>query len=121
MREGSVNMPGWADQGAGMLQDLDQIAIEDAINGSFGRTEFDDIRLSTNVGKQNKARTELMTEMRRTLTMMGWTDDQSDLLPETLNLTPESIQIECTPSQWKTAVAAARGQILEERARHMPP
>ena len=53
MRNGSVNMPGCADQGEGMLQDLDQIAIEDAINN--GRSEVDDLCLSTHVGKRNKA------------------------------------------------------------------
>jgi hypothetical protein len=70
---------------------------------------------------ENKARTDLMADIRRTLTTMGWTDRQSKLLPETLNITPDPIQIEQTPSQWKAAVAAARGEILEERARHMPP
>jgi hypothetical protein len=55
-----------------------------------------------------------MTEIRRTLTTMGWTDHHSKLLPESLNITPDPIQIEQTPSQWKTAVAAARAQILEE-------
>ena len=119
MRKGCVNMPGWADQGEGMLQDLDQIAIEDTIN--MGRSEVDDLCLSTRIGKRNKAQTELMTEIRRTLTTMGWTDHQSKLLPETLNITPDPIQIEQTPSQWKAAVAAARAEILEERARHMPP
>jgi Helitron helicase-like domain at N-terminus/PIF1-like helicase len=121
MRNGGVNMPAWAEQGAGMLQDLDQMAIEDAINGSIGRTEPDDFLLSTHVGRRNKARIELMTDIRRTLTTMGWTNHQSKLLPETLNITPDPIQIEQTPGQWKAAVAAARAEILEERARHMPP
>ena len=53
MRKGCVNMPGWADQGEGMLQDLDQIAIEDTIN--MGRSEVDDLCLSTRIGKRNKA------------------------------------------------------------------
>ena len=121
MRKGSVNMPAWADQGMGILEDLDQIAVEDAINGSIGRTELDDFSLSTQVGRRNKARTELMADMRRTLTTMGWTDHQSKLLPEALNITPEPIDIEQTASQWKAAVAAARSEILEERAHHMPP
>ena len=125
MRNGAVNMPAWADQGAGILQDLDQIAVEDAINGNIGRTcsELDNLFqvLSTHVGSRNKARTELMANIRHTLTAMGWTDHHSNLLPETLNITPDRIQIEQTPSQWKAAVAAARSQILEERARHMPP
>ena len=85
MRNGGFNMPGWADQGEGMLQDLDQIAIEDAINGSTA-SELDDFCLSTHVRKRNKARTELMIEIRRTLTTMGWTDHHSNLLPETLNM-----------------------------------
>jgi hypothetical protein len=52
MRKGDVNMPSWADQGTGILQDLDQIAIEDAINGNIGRTELDDLSLSTQVGRR---------------------------------------------------------------------
>ena len=121
MRKGNVNMPSWADQGTGILQDLDQIAIEDAINGNIGRTELDDFSLSTQLGRRNKARTDLMADIRRTLTTMGWTVHQSKLLPESLNISPDPIEIEQTPSQWKAAVAAARGKILEERARHMPP
>ena len=121
MRNGSINMPGWGDQGEGMLEDLDRIAVEDAINGSIGHTELEDFCFSTHIGKRDKARTDLMTEIRRTLTTMGWTDRNSTLLPETLNITPDPIQIEQTPGQWKAAVAAARSQILEERARHMPP
>ena len=62
-----------------------------------------------------------MNEIRRALTTIGWTDHQPNLLPETLNITPDPIQIEQTPSQWKAAVAAACGEILEERACHMPP
>ena len=48
-------MPGWADQGMGMINDLDQIAIKDAINRSVGHTELDDLCLSAHVGRQNKA------------------------------------------------------------------
>ena len=55
MCNGSVNMPGWADQGMGMINDLDQIAIKDAINRSVGHTELDDLCLSAHVGRQNKA------------------------------------------------------------------
>ena len=62
-----------------------------------------------------------MTEIRHTLTTMGWTDHQPNLLPETLNTTPDPIQIEQMPSQWKAPVAAAHGEILEEGACHMPP
>lgn len=42
-------MPAWAKQGMGMLQDLDQMAIEDVINGSIGHTELDEFSLSTHV------------------------------------------------------------------------
>jgi hypothetical protein len=114
MRNGNVNMPSWADQDTGIFQDLDQIAIEDAINGDIGRTELDDFSLSTQLGRRNKARIDLMADIRRTLTTMGWTDHQSKLLPESLNITPDPIQVEQTPTQWKAAVAAARGEILEE-------
>lgn len=49
MHNGGVNMPAWAKQGMGMLQDLDQMAIEDVINGSIGHTELDEFSLSTHV------------------------------------------------------------------------
>ena len=55
-----------------------------------------------------------MTEIRHTLMTMGWTDHQPNLLPETLNITPYPIQIMQMPSQWKAAVAAACGEVLEE-------
>ena len=52
-----------------------------------------------------------MTEIRHTLTTMGWTDHQPNLLPESLNITTDPIQIEQTPSQWKAAVASSRSFI----------
>lgn len=67
-------MPSWADQGTGIFQDLDQIAIEDAINGDVERTELDDFFSSTQLGRRNKARIDLMADIRCTLTTMGWTD-----------------------------------------------
>ena len=74
MCNGNVNMPSWADKGTGIFQDLDQIAIEDAINGDVERTELDDFFSSTQLGRRNKARIDLMADIRCTLTMMGWTD-----------------------------------------------
>ena len=121
MQKGAVAMPNWADQGTGIFQDLDQIAVEEVINGHTDmNTVLDDFTISTHVGKQDKAHTELMTEMRWMLSMLGWMDQKANLLPDNLNTSPEPIQTEQTPSQWKTAVAAAHAEILEERACHMP-
>ena len=91
MRNGNVNMPSWVDQGTAIFQDLDQIAIEDAINGDIGCTELDDFSLSMQLGRRNKAKINLMADIRHTLTTMGWTDHQSKLLSESLNITPDPI------------------------------
>jgi hypothetical protein len=66
-------------------------------------------------------RTELimMTEVRRMLLSLGWTDQNADLLPDDLNLVPSPIQPE-TPAQWKAVVSNKCAQILEERACNLP-
>ena len=52
MRKGAVATPGWAEKEAGIFKDLDQMAIEDAINSPpDGKTIFDDFSISTQVGK----------------------------------------------------------------------
>ena len=71
-------MPVWAEQREGMLQDLDQMVMEDAINGSIG-VVLD--LMTSQVGRRNNARTKLMTDA----------GVQSKLLPETLNITPNQI------------------------------
>jgi hypothetical protein len=85
MQKGAIAMPNWADQGTGIFQDLDQIAVEEVINGHTDtNTVLDDFAISTHVGKRDKARTELMTEMRRMLSMLGWMDRKANLLPDNL-------------------------------------
>jgi hypothetical protein len=52
MQKGAVATPSWAEKEAGIFQDLDQMAIEDAINGPLdGKTVLDDFSISAQVGK----------------------------------------------------------------------
>ena len=53
------------------------------------------------------------------LVSLGWTNQNTDLLPEGLNLKPDLIPLH-TPAQWKATVSQKRAEILEERARHLP-
>ena len=55
-----------------------------------------------------------MTDMRRMLSSLGWTDQKADLLPDNLIIMPDPLELEQTPAQWKTAVATAHVEILEE-------
>ena len=122
MRKGAIAMPSWAEQGTGIFQDLDQIAVENVVNGYADTdTILDEFSISMHIGWQDKAHTQLMTKMRQMLSMLGWIDRKAYLLPDNLNISPELIQTEQTPSQWKTVVAEACAEILEERAHHMPP
>ena len=117
MKRGTEAMPSWAESDSRVFDDLDQMAIDDAINMP---TELDEYSISPIVGKSERARTQLMSDIRRTLVSLGWTDRNAGLLPDDLNISPDPIQLQ--PSAlWKAAVSQKRAEIIEERARHLPP
>jgi len=109
-------MPSWIESDTGILNDLDQMAVEDAINRP---TLFDEFSVSPIPGKREKSCTGLMTDMRRMLLSLGWTKCVADLLPDGLNLTPDPLETQ-TPAHWKATVSKKRAEILEERAHHRP-
>ena len=75
MRKGTIAMPTLAKQGTGIFQDLDQIAVKDVVNGYTDTNAIlDKFFISTHIGWRDKAHTQLMTEMRRMLSMLGWID-----------------------------------------------
>ena len=117
MKKGTKVMPSWAESDSRIFDDLDQMAIDDAVNMP---TALDDFSISPVIGKNERARTGLMSDIRRTLMSLGWTNQNASLLPDDLNLSPDPI--ERRPSAlWKAAVAQKRAEIIEERARHLPP
>ena len=116
MKKGARSMPSWAEPDSELFNDLDQMDVDDTINI---QTSLDDLSISPIMGKSERMRTELMTDVRRMLLSLGWTDRNADLLPDGLNISPDPIQPQ-TPAQWKAAVSDKRAQILEERARHLP-
>ena len=116
MKKGTTSMPSWAEAGSEIFDDLDQIAINDGINAL---TTLDEHSISPITGKSERMCTELMTDVRRMLVSLGWTDCNADLLPDGLNLSPSPIHPQ-TPAEWKAAVSNKRAEILEERARNLP-
>ena len=116
MKKGATSMPSWAEPGSEIFDDLDQMAINDAINIPTGSDEYS---ISPIIGRSERMRTELMTDVRRMLLSLGWTNRNAELLPDGLNLSPNPIEPQ-TPAQWKAAVSNKRAQILEERARNLP-
>ena len=61
-----------------------------------------------------------MSDIKRMLMSLGWTDRNASLLPDDLNLPPDPIQLQ--PSAlWKAAVSQKHAEIIEERACHLPP
>jgi hypothetical protein len=118
MKKGSTAMPSWADSESApkIFDDLDQMAIDDAINIP---TTLDDFSISPIKGKSEQARTNLMTDIRRMLVCLGWTNQNAGLLPEGLNLSPDPIPPQA-PALWKATVSQKRAEILEERARNLP-
>ena len=116
MKKGNTSMASWAEPGSETFDDLDQMAIEDTINLP---TASDDHSISPIIGKSERMRTGLMTDVRRMLLSLGWTNRNADLLPDGLNLSPCPIQPQ-TSAEWKAAVSNKRAEILEERARNLP-
>ena len=112
MKKGTTSMPSWAEPGSEIFDDLDQTAINDTINAP---TTLDEHSISPIMGKSERMRTELMTEVRRMLMSLGWTNRNADLLPDGLNLSPSPVHLQ-TPAEWKAAVSNKRAEILEERA-----
>ena len=70
------------------------------------------------VGKQQKKRQQEMAMMREIITRTGWTEELPDSLPDGLNLTPASLELICSGSQWKAAVQKKRQEILDQRAQN---
>jgi Helitron helicase-like domain at N-terminus/PIF1-like helicase len=112
-------IPGWSESGngTGIFNDLDQMAVEDAINGPA--IIFDEFSISPISGRREKTCTGLMTDMRRMLVSLGWTECNANLLPDGLNLSPDPLEPQ-TPAHWKATVSKKRAEILEERAHHRP-
>jgi len=117
MKKGTTVMPSWAKVGMQIFNDLDQMVIDDAINIL---TILDENLVSPIMGKSQWAHTGLMTDIRRMLVLLGWTNQNADLLPRGLNLSPDPIEPQ-SPAQWKAAVMKKCAEILEERAHHLPP
>jgi hypothetical protein len=117
LKKGAISeMPGWIESDSGVLNDFDQMAVDDAINRP---TMFDEFSMSPITGKREKTCTGLMTDMRRMLISLGWTQCDSHLLPDGLNLSPDPLEPQ-TPTHWKAMVTRKRAEILEERAHHRP-
>ena len=118
MKKGNTSMPSRAESGTEIFEDLDQMAIDDSINLQTA-SGLDEHSISPIIGKSERMRTGLMTDVRRMLASLGWTNHNADLLPDGLNLSREPIRPQ-TPAHWKSAVSNKRAQILEERARNLP-
>ena len=110
-------MPSWGESATQIFDDSEQMDIDDALNIP---TVLDEFSISPIKGKSERARLGLMSDIRRMLVSLGWTNQNTDLLPEGLNLKPDPIPLH-TPAQWKATVSQKRAEILEERARHLPP
>ena len=119
LKKGAASeMPGWMESDAGILNDLDQMAVDDAIHGP-ATSMFDEFSMSPIAGKREKSCTGLMAEIRRVLVSLGWTKCEAKLLPDGLNISPDPLEPQ-TPAYWKATVSKKRAEILEVRAHHRP-
>ena len=116
MKKSSTAMPSWAESTTQIFEDFDQMGIDDAINIPI---VLDELSISPIKGKSERARTQLMSDIRRMLVSLGWTNQNADLLPEYLNLRPDPVPPR-TPALWKATVSQKCAEILEERACHLP-
>jgi hypothetical protein len=120
MRQGASTLPGWAELGSSNFEDLDQLAIDDAINLPPEHSGPPDVFMSALIGKSERSQRAFMVEIRRMLVSLGWTDCNPDLVADELLGPPAVIQSQ-SPGQWKAAVASKRAEVTQERARHLPP
>lgn len=104
MQKGATSMPHWAEQGSGISEDLDQLAIDDAINVPTDN-KLDNFHMSAHLGRSEISCRGLMTDMRRMLVLLGWTDSDPSLVSEDTQGLPADVQ-SWTPGQWKAAVAS---------------
>ena len=117
LKKGATSeMPGWIESDTGIfnLNDLDQMAVEDATNRPIVFYEFS-LAVSPITGRHENSCTGLMTDMRRILVSLGWTQCDAELLPDKLNLSPDPLEPQ-SPAHWKAMVSKKRAEILEERA-----
>ena len=64
MQKGASMLPGWAEQGSGNFEDLDQLAIDDAINLPPEYSRPPDIFMLALIGKSERSQQAFMVEIR---------------------------------------------------------
>ena len=123
LNKGSTGIGSWEYSDVRAMQDIEEILVaDDSIN-----TVQDDSNiehhvgdLSNELGKREKARSHLMSEMRSTLQNLGWTENIPGSLHPAIDVRPPPPEVKLNGAAWKTVVAEKRAEILQLRSQNMP-
>jgi hypothetical protein len=128
LNKGDVGISSWEYPDVQAMQDMDEIAASNGVN--ILRDESDDPNVEHQVqdisdqllvvGKREKYRTRLMSEMRATLQDLGWTDNFSGSLVRVVHPRPPSPEVKRNGAAWKTVVADKRAEVIQLRSQYMP-
>ena len=121
LTKGDVGVSSWEDVDVQTMHDMEGIAVEGInIIQDDGKLEHHFHELSGELGKREKARARLMSEMRTTLQNIGWTDNIPGSLHPAVGVKPPLPGVKLNGAAWKTVVAEKRANVLQLRAQHMP-
>ena len=121
LTKGEVGLGSWEDADTQAMHDMEGIAVDgiDIIQDD-AKMKHHVYKLSEELGKHEKARARLMSEIRSTLQNLGWTENSPGLLHPTVDVSPPLPEVKLNGAAWKTVVAEKRAEVLQLHAQNMP-
>ena len=119
----SAGIGSWEDPNERAMQDMEEIiAADDSINAVRDDSDVSHHvgDLSNELGKREKARAQLMSEMRSMLQNLGWTENIPGSLHPAVDVRPPPPEVNLNGAAWKTVVAEKRAEVLQFRSQNMP-
>ena len=122
LNKGDVGISSWEDQDVQTMQDIDDLAANFSNNIEQGESnaEQQGPDFSDELGKHEKARTRLMSEMRATLQNNGWTENIPGSLDPVVGVRPPPPEVKRNGAAWKTVVAQKCAEVIQLRSQYIP-
>ena len=120
--KGDVGINSWEDADKEAIRNIEDIMADDVVQGELSMEHrVDELsEVLVILGKREKARTRLMSEMRTTLQNHGWTESISSLLHQAVGFRPLPPEVKLNGAEWKMVVAHKRIEVLQLRIQNMP-
>ena len=117
LTKGEVGLGLWEDADMQAMHDMEGIAVDgiDIIQDD-AKMKHHVHELSEELGKCEKARACLMSEIRSTLQNLGWTENSPGLLHLTIDVSPPLPEVKLNGAVWKTVVAEKHAEVLQLHA-----